>query len=179
VCCLPQVAIDVASAMSYLHPAIIHRDLKPSNVLLDSSGRAKVCDFGIAKFKRSSLASAATTASTAGLAGTPAYMAPEIFEGQAASDKADVFSFALMLWECLTGRQPWERLTNPMQIIFAVGVQGQRPALPEDPALCPPELAWLVQQCWQEQPSARPCFREVLARLQGMQRALQGQQGEA
>lgn len=163
--------------MAYLHPAIIHRDLKPSNVLLDASGRAKVCDFGIAKFKRSSLATATNTASTAGLAGTPAYMAPEIFEGQAASDKADVFSFAVMLWECLTGRQPWERLTNPMQIIFAVGVQGQRPALPEDHEACPPALAQLVAQCWQEQPAARPSFTEVLARLQGMQRELRRQQG--
>lgn len=174
-----QIAADVAAAMAYLHglhPGIVHRDLKPANVLLDGSGRAKVCDFGVAKFRRSSLATAATTASTAGLAGTPAYMAPEIFEGRPATDKSDVFSYAILLSECITGQQPWQQLTNPMQIIFAVGVQAQRPALPEgQPDRCTPELAALVRQCWHEQPAARPGFREICARLEDVRRAL-GQQ---
>jgi serine/threonine protein kinase len=167
--------------MAYLHPAVVHRDLKPSNVLLDAAGRAQVCDFGLAKLRRGTLlATAAATASTAGLAGTPAYLAPEIFEGRAATEKSDVFSFAVLLWECVTGRQPWEQL-NPMQIMYAVGVQGSRLPLPDTEAGCPPELAVLVGQCWDESPAARPAFREVLARLQAMQQALavrqQGQLG--
>jgi serine/threonine protein kinase len=205
-----QVAADVAAAMAYLHPAIVHRDLKPSNVLLDASGRAKVCwqlllllgaaalpgsqghdsvcraqlppeargrssscprccmqvcDFGLAKLRRGTLATATATASTAGLAGTPAYMAPEIFEGRPASDKSDVFAFAVLLWECLAGRQPWEHLI-PMQILYAVGVQGGRLPLPDG---CPPGLAALGRECWDEAPAARPAFNEVLARLRAMQ----------
>jgi serine/threonine protein kinase len=94
------------------------------------------------------------------------HAAPEIFEGRPASDKSDVFSFAVLLWECLTGRQPWESLTNPMQILYKVGVQGARLPLPDG---CPPALAALVRECWDEAPAARPAFRELLARLRALQ----------
>jgi serine/threonine protein kinase len=55
-------------------------------------------------------------------AGTPAYMAPEQFEGCSATEKVDVFSFAVLLWECCEQQQPWRDL-SPMQIIYAVGLQ--------------------------------------------------------
>lgn len=105
------LATDICSAMAYLHPNVVHRDLKPQNVLLDSHGRAKVCDFGIAKFKESTFM---TTQNAT--AGTPAYMAPEMFEGVALTEKVDVFSFGVMVWESYTGSIPWKDYDNPMQV---------------------------------------------------------------
>lgn len=55
-------------------------------------------------------------------AGTPAFMAPEQFEGRPVTDKVDVFAFGVMLWECCEQQQPWKDLA-PMQIIYAVGLQ--------------------------------------------------------
>eukprot|EP00198_Chlamydomonas_reinhardtii_P012635 XP_001701972.1 mitogen activated protein kinase kinase kinase 8 [Chlamydomonas reinhardtii] len=97
-------------------PACDLLDLKPQNVLLDGSGRAKVCDFGIAKIKDRTLLSTRNAH-----AGTPAYMAPEQFEGRPVSEKVDVYAFAMTLYECLTGEQPWRDLQNPMQVRRGAG----------------------------------------------------------
>lgn len=106
-----------------------------------------MCDFGIAKFKDRTFVSTVN-----GQAGTPAYMAPELFDGLNATEKVDVYSFAVLLWECLTGKVPvrrvvfksrsrsrslvvrprllarqWGHVPSPMQIIYYVGVLNQRP----------------------------------------------------
>lgn len=155
-----QLGREVASAMAYMHAAcVVHRDLKPQNVLLDGQGHAKVCDFGIAKFKDRTFLSTRNTQ-----AGTPAYMAPEQFEGGRVDEKVDVYAFGMLLWECLTRQRPWADLKNPMQVIFVVGVQCQRPELP--PAL-PPRLAALIRACWADSPADRPPFAEVLHVLEG------------
>ncbi|KXZ44336.1 hypothetical protein GPECTOR_69g429 [Gonium pectorale] len=153
-----RLGLEVASAMAYLHPHVVHRDLKPQNVLLDAAGRAKVCDFGIAKIKDRTLLSTRNTH-----AGTPAYMAPEQFEGRPVSEKVDVYAFGMTLYECLTGEQPWSELQNPMQVIFLVGVQCQRPPLP---ASTPAPLAELINACWADSPDDRPPFTQVLHWLQ-------------
>merc|ERR1719262_311547 len=149
-----QYGLDIADAMAYLHPTVVHRDLKSQNVLLDGNKRAKVCDFGIAKFKDKTLL---TTVNSQ--AGTPAYMAPELFSAGEISEKVDVFSYGVLLWECFTGCVPWDELTTPMQVIFAVGVQKQR--LPVPPH-CPTFLANLMADCWRENPEDRPTFNQIL-----------------
>eukprot|EP00890_Picochlorum_soloecismus_P004714 jgi/Picsp_1/5243/NSC_02606-R1_protein len=156
-----QIGIDIAHAMVYLHPNIVHRDLKSQNVLLDSDGRAKVCDFGIAKFKDRTFVSTVN-----GQAGTPAYMAPELFDGANVTEKVDVYSFSILLWECLTGKIPWGSIPSPMQIIYYVGVLAQRPKMP---STAPENLKLLIEDCWQTEPTARPDFKDVLSRLQKMQ----------
>ena len=150
-----QYALDIADAMAYLHPNVVHRDLKSQNVLLDSNKRAKVCDFGIANFKDKTLL---TTVNSQ--AGTPAYMAPELFSAGDVSEKVDVFSFGVLLWECFTGCVPWDELSTPMQVIFAVGVQRQRLPIPPH---CPTFLAKLMQDCWKEDPDDRPTFAQILS----------------
>ena len=150
---LLRIATDIADGMCYLHPTIVHRDLKSQNILLDRNCRAQVCDFGIAKFKER------TFLTTHKAGGTPAYMAPEMFEGSSEiSEKCDVFSFAVILWEMATVQVPWEGAT-PMQVIFAVGVQKQRLPFPLN---CPAALQRLVERCWAADPCARPGFPEIL-----------------
>lgn len=92
--------VDVLGALVAAHAAgVVHRDLKPSNVMLDASGRARVMDFGIAQ-----RISADPSSTGAGMAGTPAYMAPEAARGAPVSPSMDVFSAGLMLAELLWGK---------------------------------------------------------------------------
>ncbi|KAG1669679.1 hypothetical protein FOA52_002063 [Chlamydomonas sp. UWO 241] len=155
-----QLGCDVAAAMAYLHPRCVHRDLKPQNVLLDRHGRAKVADFGLAKMKDQ------TCMSTRNVnVGTPAFMAPEQFEGGAVSEKVDVYAFGVLMWEALTGEQAWADLDHPMQIIFHVGVQCARPDIPHDGF---PPLVQLIEACWHDSPAARPPFTAALAALTEM-----------
>lgn len=155
------IARDIAEAMVYLHPKIVHRDLKSQNVLLDSFGRAKVCDFGIAKFKDRTFVSTVN-----GQAGTPCYMAPELFDGAQVTEKVDVYSFSILLWEMLTGQVPWSNVPSPMQIIYYVGVLGQRMEIPEN---CLPSLKELIEMCWAESPTARPSFKRILEKIKEIQ----------
>ncbi len=152
------LAEDIASALAYLHPRVVHRDLKSQNVLLDNGRRrAKVCDFGLAKAKQHTFLSTLHVG-----AGTPAYMAPELFAGGSrVTERVDVWAFGTLLWEMYTARLPWGHLTSPvqaragrciqkraaadvarMQVIFAIAVQRERLPVPDT---CPPELAELMR----------------------------------
>lgn len=147
-----KLANQISSALAYLHPTIVHRDLKPQNILIDSEGNAKVADFGIARFKQS------TYLNTTHGNGTPAYMAPELFGSEKISEKADVFSLGMILWECWTGECPWKEVTIPFQVVMLVGVEKRRPKIPED---CPAQLSSLIQKCWDNDPHRRPSCAEV------------------
>jgi serine/threonine protein kinase len=99
---------DISSAMAYAHslqPPIIHRDLKPANVMLDSSGRAYVVDFGLAKELKVGQHSVSGV-----IKGTPKYMAPEQAEGHSSEidHRTDIWALGVILYEMLTGRGPFE-----------------------------------------------------------------------
>lgn len=97
------MAAGIASGLALAHRlGIIHRDLKPDNVLVTPGGTPKIADFGLAKRVRSD------ELPTSNLAGTPYFMAPELFEGQPASSASDVYALGVCYYLMLTGRYPFE-----------------------------------------------------------------------
>lgn len=97
---------SIVSAVAALHESnVVHRDLKPANILFDREGVAHVCDFGLA----CGVNAGAPRATTA-VAGSPLYMAPEMFEGHV-SPQSDVYALGVMLFEALSGRPPFSATT--------------------------------------------------------------------
>lgn len=84
----------------------------------------------------------------------PRWMAPEVIEHAPYNEKADVFSFGILLWELLTGRVPYQEMT-PLQAAVGVVQKGLRPSIPPS---CPPPLAALMRACWHRSPEERPSF---------------------
>ncbi|MCA1637458.1 MAG: serine/threonine protein kinase [Acidobacteria bacterium] len=112
------VAIQVASALDAAHRAgIVHRDIKPENVMIRPDGVVKILDFGIAKLTEKKVQSIDAEAATAIKAegtspgmiiGTASYMSPEQARGKDIDARTDIFSFGVVLYEMLTGKQPFE-----------------------------------------------------------------------
>ena len=139
---LRALLVGVASGMEFIHSrSIIHRDLKPSNILVGADGTTKICDFGIARHVTSKAAAATMT----GQQGSPRYMAPEIIRSERSrySNRVDVFSFGITLYECCCGGQdPYGGLTA-FEIMEGVTAHGLRPNIPQS---WPPSLVALLQQ---------------------------------
>ncbi len=87
----------------------------------------------------------------------------QVIEHKPYDEKADVFSYAVVLWELLTCKVPYSDMT-PLQAAVGVVQKGLRPGVP--PA-CPPALSDIMTACWAQVPSMRPSFRELTPRLQG------------
>ncbi|KHN08281.1 Serine/threonine-protein kinase CTR1-like protein [Glycine soja] len=153
-----RMALDVAKGINYLHclkPPIVHWDLKSPNLLVDKNWTAKVCDFGLSRFK------ANTFIPSKSVAGTPEWMAPEFLRGEPSNEKSDVFSFGVILWELVTMQQPWNGL-SPAQVVGAVAFQNRRLAIPPNIS---PALASLMESCWADDPSERPSFGSIVDSL--------------
>ncbi|KAF9781221.1 kinase-like domain-containing protein [Thelephora terrestris] len=163
----------VAAGLCYLHEhGIAHGDLKGSNILItnDTPPRACLADFGLATLAPST--EGATTTNTAG--GTLLYMAPELlfpskFGNQTArpTKPADVYALGMVIFEVLTGLQPFHERKWPLVEIFYHVMKGERPAKPSDAEQVGfGGGTWeLVEECWKEEPTERPTAERVLTHL--------------
>ena len=155
------LAVQITDALGAAHAqGIVHRDLKPANVMIVEGGRAKLCDFGIAKHL-----SSATALTGSGVLGTPVYMAPEQFLGKEIDARTDIYLLGGMLHEMFCGQPPF-----PIDEGLEALVQGHLKYPPKGPRAhngsLPPELDRLVLDMLAKDPAQRPASAaEVVRRL--------------
>uniref|UniRef100_A0A674EFS5 Mitogen-activated protein kinase kinase kinase 7 n=1 Tax=Salmo trutta TaxID=8032 RepID=A0A674EFS5_SALTR len=146
--------LQCAQGVSYLHAmkpkALIHRDLKPPNLLLVQGGTVlKICDFGTACDIQTHMTNSK---------GSAAWMAPEVFEGSNYSEKCDVFSWGIILWEGITRRKPFDEIGGSAFCIMWAVHRGTRPPMIKD---LPEPIENLMTHCWDKDPAQRPSMEEV------------------
>ena len=154
-----EIAGALAEALAAAHEkGIVHRDLKPANVMVNSEGRVKVLDFGLAKDVRPSAPDDATVAAgshtQAGMVmGTPSYMSPEQIAGRPLDHRTDIFSLGVVLHEMATGRKPFEG-TSSAELMSAILRDTPTPASEIRPDL-PADLARIIRRCLEKDPRHR------------------------
>lgn len=159
----PEQALDImesvlAGLAAAHHAGIVHRDLKPENVMLADDGRIKLADFGLAR------ASTANTATGQALLGTIAYLSPELVSRGTADARSDIYALGIMLYEMLTGDQPYVG-DAPMQIAYQ-HANSSVPMPSEKVNGLPSGFDELVRWSTERDPEQRPRdARQMLKRL--------------
>ncbi|XP_015607063.1 mitogen-activated protein kinase kinase kinase 12 isoform X2 [Cephus cinctus] len=142
---------QIAAGMTYLHAhKIIHRDLKSPNVLIGRGEVVKISDFGTSREWNE-------ISTRMSFAGTVAWMAPEIIRNEPCSEKVDIWSYGVVLWELLSGEVPYKDV-DASAIMWGVGNNSLHLPIP---ASCPEGYRLLVKQCWAAKPRNRPSFKHI------------------
>jgi len=163
--------VQIANALGRAHDrGIVHRDLKSGNILVTPEGLVKVLDFGLAKHVgtevfEGSTKSFATVGETSQISGTLPYMAPEIFRGEQADYRSDLWALGVVLYEATSGRLPFEGRTG-FEISSAILREVPNPLGPPGP----PSLWSVIQRCLAKEPAQRyQTAGEVQAALAAVQ----------
>ncbi|XP_051641061.1 receptor-interacting serine/threonine-protein kinase 2 isoform X1 [Manacus candei] len=161
---------EIALGVNYLHnmnPPLLHHDLKTQNILLDDEFHVKIADFGMSKWRVISM-SQSRSESSLPEGGTIIYMPPEDYnpsQKTRASVKHDIYSYAIIMWEVMSRKQPFEEVINPLQIMYSVS-QGQRLDLSEESlSMDIPHrmlIIRLMESGWAQNPDERPSFLKCL-----------------
>ncbi|KAF5725815.1 hypothetical protein HS088_TW23G00544 [Tripterygium wilfordii] len=162
------IARDAAFGMEYLHEKnIVHFDLKSHNFLVNMRDPqrpvCKIGDLGLSKIKQRTLVSG-------GVRGTIPWMAPELLNSKnnKVTEKVDVYSFGIVMWELLTGEEPYANFRS--EEIIAGIIKGT--LRPEIPCWCDPAWRSLMERCWSLDPNSRPPFSEISKELRAMAAAM-------
>ncbi|KAM9387729.1 receptor-interacting serine/threonine-protein kinase 2 isoform 1-T1 [Phaethornis superciliosus] len=169
-----RILYEIALGVNYLHnmdPPLLHHDLKTQNILLDDEFHVKIADFGMSKWRVISMSQSRSETSLPE-GGTIIYMPPEDYnpsQKTRASVKHDIYSYAIIMWEVMSRKQPFEEVTNPLQIMYSVS-QGQRLDLSEESlSMDIPHRALVVRLIgsgWAQNPDERPSFLKCLLELE-------------
>lgn len=147
------IALGVAYGLLHMHSLnMLHRDIKSLNILLNADDYPMICDFGMSR------SFCAGNDQLTGGIGTAQWMAPEVMASRPYTEKADVYSYGIMLWEMLTSDYPFRGLRD-VQVTVSVMQNDIRPIIPQD---CPPKLSQLIQKCWAREPETRPNFATIV-----------------
>ena len=171
----PELAVrygtQIAAALAHAHGrGIVHRDIKTANVVITPSGQVKVLDFGLARFYSDGELADATRSNesatkASAVVGTLPYVAPEILRGEQASERSDIWSLGIVLFEMCTGNRPFRGNTG-----FELTSGILREPLPPLPLQLPAGLRTVIERCLEKEPGHRyQRSSEVSAALEAVQ----------
>jgi serine/threonine protein kinase len=145
-----ELAAQVADALDHAQRfSIVHRDIKPANIMVDARGRAKLTDFGVAHLADSSMTQTGATL------GSPKYMSPEQVLGLAADPRADLFSLGVVLYEMLTGRNPFQQPNDTaFSLMHRIAAEPHVPLRRDDPGI-PAVFERIVERSLAKKPEQR------------------------
>lgn len=129
--------------------------MKPQNLLVDEHWNVKVCDFGLSQVKLRE----EKIRDGKSIPGTPLWMAPEVLLGKDVDEKADVYSYGIVLWEIISGQEPFPHMDSYGTFKRAITKENERPAIPAETH---PSLKALMESCWHPDPTKRPSFTQII-----------------
>eukprot|EP01103_Thecamoeba_quadrilineata_P015101 TRINITY_DN4670_c0_g1_i1.p1 TRINITY_DN4670_c0_g1~~TRINITY_DN4670_c0_g1_i1.p1 ORF type:complete len:303 (+),score=46.99 TRINITY_DN4670_c0_g1_i1:62-970(+) len=153
------MSLYIAAGMQYLHHSgVLHRDLKSPNIVVNEHFEVQITDFARSRQITSEASSVGKDSFSRGKVGTVAWTAPEILSWSHFTKAADVYSFAIILWELLTRKEPYPG-HSPNEIAQNV-ISGIRP---EIPANVSEDFVVLLEKCWHQDEKKRISFQEIVA----------------